>query len=56
MRVRPVVYIHNGFRFAWVSLVVKFKKRLYSNKYKEVISNNRTYKGASETKFCSHTG
>ena len=62
-----VVHIHNGFgvtfclaskwanpHFAWVSPLVNFKKSLFSNKYKEVIANNGTNKGTSETKLCSH--
>ena len=42
--------------FAWVSPLVNFKKRLFSNKHKEVIANKGTNKGASETKLCSHVG
>ena len=38
--------------FAWVSPLVNFKKRLFSNKHMEVISNNGTNKGASKTKLC----
>ena len=40
--------------FAWVSPLVNFKKRLFSNKHKEVIDNHGTNKAASETKLCSH--
>ena len=42
--------------FAWFSPLVNFKKRIFSNKHKEVIANNGTNKGASETKLCSHVG
>ena len=42
--------------FAWVSPLVNFKERLFSNKHKEVISNNRTNIGTSERKLCSHVG
>ena len=42
--------------FAWVSPLVNFKKRLFSYEHKEVIANNGTNKGASETKLCSHVG
>ena len=42
--------------FLWVSPLVNFKKRLFSNKHKEVISNNKINEGASETKLCSHVG
>ena len=43
-------------RFAWVSPLANFKKSLFSNKHKEVIANNGTNKGASETKLFSHVG
>ena len=42
--------------FVLVSPHVNFKKRLFSNKHKEVVANNGTNKGASETKLCSHVG
>ena len=45
--------------FAWVSLLVNFNKRLFSNKNKEVIANinnNEINKCASETKLCSYVG
>ena len=42
--------------FAWVSPLLNFKKRLFSYKHKEVITNNGTNKGASETKLRSHVG
>ena len=42
--------------FAWVSPLVNIKKRLFSNKHKEVIANNGKNKGASEIKFCSYVG
>ena len=42
--------------FAWVSPHVNFKKSLFSYKHKEVIANNGTNKGASETIPCSHIG
>ena len=35
---------------------MNIKKRLFSNKHKEVIANNGTNKGASETTLCSHVG
>ena len=35
---------------------MNFKKRLCFNKGKEVIANNVTNNGASETKVCSHVG
>ena len=35
---------------------MNFKKRLFSNRHKEVIVNNGTNKGASETKLCLHVG
>ena len=69
MRVNPVVNIHNGFdvtfclcvnlgypHFAWVSPLVIFKKKLFSNKHKKVNANNGTNKGASEAQLCSHVG
>ena len=69
MRVSPVDHIHNGFgvsfayvskwanlHFAWVSTLLNFKKRLFSYKRKEVIANNGTNNGASETKLRSHVG
>ena len=40
----------------WVSPLMNFKKRLFSNELKEVIANNGTNKGASETKLCSNVG
>ena len=43
-------------QFAWVSPLVNFKKRLFSNKHKEVIANNGTNKGATEAKLGSHVG
>ena len=67
MGVIPFDHIHNGFgvtfaygskwanlHFAWVSSLLNFKKRLFSNKHMEVIANNGTNKGASETKLRSH--
>ena len=42
--------------FAWVSTLVDFKKRLFSDKHKEVIANNGKNKGTSEKKFCSRVG
>ena len=42
--------------FAWVSPLVNFKKKQCSNKHKEVISNNGTNKGTSETKIYLHVG
>ena len=42
--------------FAWISPFVNFKKRLFSNKHKEVIANNGSNKGAIETKLCSRVG
>ena len=42
--------------FAWISPLVNFKKRLFSNRHKEVKANNGKNKGASETKLCSNIG
>ena len=42
--------------FACVSPLVNLKERFCFFKKKEVVANNGTNKGATETKVCSHVG